>query len=42
MGQIPSQELARVITEAGAPVVVETPGGAEAQTTDIEWVRARL
>jgi deoxyribonuclease IV len=41
-GQIPPDDMARVISQAGAPVVVETPGGVEAQTADIEWVRARL
>lgn len=41
-GLIPPEELARMITEAGAPVVVETPGGAEEQAADIEWVRALL
>jgi hypothetical protein len=29
-----------VIIEAGAPVVVETPGDVEEQMADIEWVRA--
>jgi deoxyribonuclease-4 len=41
-GQIPPADLARVISEAGAPVVVETPGDAAAQADDIEWVRVRL
>jgi len=41
-GLIPSDQLARVIVEAGAPVVVETPGGAQEQAADIEWVRAVL
>ena len=41
-GQIPPDDLARVISEAGAPVVVETPGGDQAQAADIEWVRARV
>jgi deoxyribonuclease-4 len=41
-GLIPPDELARMIAEAGAPVVVETPGGAEEQAADIEWVRALL
>ncbi len=41
-GKIPPGDLARVIREAGAPVVVETPGGAEAQAADIAWVRAVL
>ena len=38
-GQIPPDDLARVIVAAGAPVVVETPGGAGRQAADIEWVR---
>lgn len=39
-GEIPPEALATVIREAGAPVVVETPGGAEEQGADIAWVRA--
>jgi deoxyribonuclease-4 len=39
-GEIPREDLARVIVEARAPVVVETPGGAAEQRADIEWVRA--
>jgi deoxyribonuclease-4 len=38
-GQIPKEDLARVILDSKAPVVVETPGGAEEQAADIEWVR---
>ena len=38
-GEIPKENLARVILAADAPVVVETPGGAEEQSADIEWVR---
>ena len=41
-GQIPPDEMARMIIEAGAPVVVETPGDVEEQTADIEWVRSVL
>lgn len=41
-GLIPAEQLARVFVEAGAPIVVETPGGAEEQAADIEWVRAVL
>jgi deoxyribonuclease-4 len=41
-GLIPPEQLARVFVEAGAPIVVETPGGAEEQAADIEWVRAVL
>jgi deoxyribonuclease IV len=39
-GQIPPEEMARMIIDAGAPVVVETPGGVAEQLADIEWVRA--
>ncbi|HUF16102.1 MAG TPA: deoxyribonuclease IV [Acidimicrobiia bacterium] len=38
-GEIPKEDLARLIVSAGAPIVVETPGGVEEQRTDIEWVR---
>jgi deoxyribonuclease-4 len=38
-GQIPKEDLARVILDSKTPVVVETPGGAEEQAADIEWVR---
>jgi len=38
-GEIPSESLASVICEAGAPIVVETPGGATEQSADIQWVR---
>jgi deoxyribonuclease IV len=41
-GHIPIEDLARAIADAGAPVVVETPGGAAEQSADIEWVRAAL
>ena len=41
-GLIPAEEMARMIIEAGAPVVVETPGGVEEQAADIEWVRRVL
>ncbi|MDX1468097.1 MAG: deoxyribonuclease IV [Acidimicrobiia bacterium] len=39
-GQIPLEDLARVIREAGAPVAVETPGGVDDHIADIDWVRA--
>ncbi len=38
-GEMPAEDLARTIATAGAPVVVETPGGADEQAADIEWVR---
>lgn len=39
-GMIPSEDLGRSIVAAGAPVVVETPGGSVEQGADIEWVRS--
>ncbi len=39
-GEIPEEHLAKVIRDAGAPVVVETPGGSEDQAADIERVKA--
>jgi deoxyribonuclease-4 len=41
-GVIDPDELAAVVRAAGTPVVVETPGGAEGQAADIEWLRARV
>ncbi len=41
-GLIPSEALAKMIREADAPVVVETPGGVEDQVADIEWVRTAV
>jgi deoxyribonuclease-4 len=41
-GLIPPEQLARVFVEAGAPIVVETPGGAVEQAADVEWVRSVL
>lgn len=38
-GECPTDLLAATIRDAGAPVVVETPGGASEQAADIEWVR---
>ena len=34
--------IVAVVRQAGAPVVVETPGGAAEQAADIEWLRERL
>lgn len=39
-GEIPRGVMAKSILDANAPVVVETPGGAEGQAEDIETVRA--
>jgi deoxyribonuclease IV len=41
-GQIDPDLLATVVRDAGAPVVLETPGPAEAHVADIAWLRERL
>jgi deoxyribonuclease IV len=41
-GQIAGDDLVAVVAAAGAPVVCETPGGAEGQGADIAWLRERL
>ena len=41
-GRIAPEDLAAVVRDAGAPVVCETPGGAEGQGADIAWLRERL
>lgn len=41
-GQIPEELLVGLVAAAGAPVVVETRNGTEAQAADIAWLRARL
>lgn len=41
-GQIDSAEIVEVIAAAGAPVVVETPGGAEGQGADVAYLRGAL
>lgn len=41
-GQVPPDDLVAVVRAAGAPVVVETPGGAEEQAADLAWLRERL
>jgi deoxyribonuclease IV len=41
-GHIDGADLADVVRDAGAPVVVETPGGVEGQSADIAWLRERL
>ena len=40
-GELDSGQLAAAALAPGAPVVVETPGGAEAQAADITWLRRR-
>ena len=41
-GQIEPEELVGVVREAGAPVVIETPGGPEEHRADFDWLRERL
>ncbi len=41
-GHIDGADLVDVVRSAGAPVVVETPGGADGQAADIAWLRDRL
>jgi deoxyribonuclease-4 len=41
-GQIDPDLLAAVIRDAGAPVVLETPGGAAEHIADTAWLRERL
>lgn len=42
MGEIPTDLLLQVVRQAGATVIVETPGGAEDQAADIAWLRANV
>ncbi|WP_353950502.1 deoxyribonuclease IV [Knoellia sp. S7-12] len=41
-GQIDADLLAGVVRSAGAPVVCETPGGADEHQADFAWLRERL
>jgi deoxyribonuclease-4 len=41
-GHIDPEALVAVVEAAGAPVVCETPGGAEGQGNDIAWLRAHI
>jgi deoxyribonuclease-4 len=41
-GRIDPDLLVAVVREAGAPVIVETPGGAEEHSADVAWLRERL
>jgi deoxyribonuclease IV len=41
-GQIDPEVIVAIVTAAGAPVLVETPGGADGQGADIAFLRAHL
>ncbi|MFC7404855.1 deoxyribonuclease IV [Georgenia alba] len=41
-GSLDPEELAGLVREARAPIIVETPGGAEGQGADIAWLRQQV
>jgi deoxyribonuclease IV len=41
-GKVDPDLLAGVVREAGAPVVLETPGGADEHRADADWLRSRV
>ena len=41
-GSLPADDLAALLRESGAPVIIETPGDAEGHRADIAWVREAL
>lgn len=41
-GEIDPEQVAAVVREAGAPAVVETPGGVDGQAADIAYLRSKL
>ncbi|SDL15837.1 deoxyribonuclease IV [Tessaracoccus oleiagri] len=41
-GQVPAEQLVEVARTAGAPLILETPGGMEGHVADIAWLRERL
>ena len=41
-GVIPAEDLIAVVKAAGAPVILETPGGPDEHAADYAWVRSRL
>lgn len=41
-GNLPADEFVDVVRSAGAPVVCETPGGADEHRADIAWLSGRL
>jgi len=41
-GFVDGEELVAVVRQAGAPVICETPGGADGQAADIAWLRERV
>ena len=41
-GEVDPEALVDLVRSAGAPVVVETPGGPAGQAGDITWLRTRI
>ncbi|MEP6817164.1 MAG: TIM barrel protein, partial [Marmoricola sp.] len=41
-GRLPADEFAGVVRSAGAPVICETPGGADEHRADFAWLRDHL
>lgn len=41
-GECDPAGLVEAVVQAGAPAIVETPGGPEAQAKDVEWLEARM
>lgn len=41
-GLIPAEDLGALLNDAGAPVILETPGPAEVHAAEIAWVREQL
>jgi deoxyribonuclease-4 len=41
-GKVDADLLAAVVRDAGAPVILETPGGAAEHTADADWLRERI
>ena len=41
-GVVPAEALTQVVKAAGAPVILETPGGPEEHAADYRWLRSRL
>ncbi len=41
-GHCDPEGLAEVVSTAGAPIVVETPGGVDGQRADLDWLRERI
>lgn len=41
-GHIPGDLLVEIVRQAGAPAIIETPGGVVEHNADLDWIRNRL